>query len=472
MEIVSKAMKSILIKNPLRVATMNDAQEEFSGGHILIENDVVKSIGPDSLDIKADRVIDATDMVITPGFINTHHHLYQTLTRNIPLMQDQPLFSWLTNHYEVWRELTTEAVAISTQTGLLELMKSGVTTSSDHLYLFPSQASAELIDTEIDAARTLRIRFQPTRGSMSLGKSKGGLPPDDVVQSEALIQKDTERLLKKYHDESEGAMTRISLAPCSPFSVTPELMKQTAAFARVHNLQIHTHLAETLDEESYCLENFGLRPVALMQELNWLGSNAWYAHSVHLNDDEIKMMGENQVGVSHCPSSNMRLGSGIARIRELLDAQVRVSLGVDGSASNDSGDMLLEMRNALLLSRLREKDFWLSARDVLRMATRGGAAALGRNDIGELSAGKQADLALFKMDQVSQAGSLSDPIASLIFTTRQSALNYLLIQGKIVMENGSSTIDEETLVSRHNLIAAEMLEKAEARTGLNFSGNK
>ena len=461
-------MKTILINNPLCVATMDDAGTEFSGGHILIEDDKIRSIGPEPLDILADQIIDGSDMVITPGFINTHHHLYQTLTRNIPLMQNQPLFSWLTNHYEVWRELTTEAVSVSTQTGLLELMKSGVTTSSDHLYLFPSQASPELIDTEIIAARELGIRFQPTRGSMSLGRTKGGLPPDDVVQSETVIQEDTERLLAKYHDDSYGAMTRISLAPCSPFSVTIELMKQTAEFARTNGLHIHTHLAETLDEEAFCLESFGLRPVALMEELSWLSSNAWYAHAVHLNDEEILRMGESQVGISHCPSSNMRLGSGIARIRELLDAKVKVSLGVDGSASNDSGDMLLEMRNAMLLSRLRDERFWLTARDVLRMATRGGAAVLGRNDVGELSAGKQADLALFKMSGLSQAGGMSDPLASLIFTTRNQPVDYLIVQGEVLIKQGISNIEEQTLISSHNRIAAEMIKHAETRTGINF----
>jgi len=267
-------------------------------------------------------------------------------------------------------------------------------------------------------------------------------------------------------------MIRIALAPCSPFSVTPELMKQTAEFAQVNGLQIHTHLAETLDEEAFCLESFGLRPVALMQKLKWLTSNSWYAHTVHLNDDEIKVLGENRIGVSHCPSSNMRLGSGIARIRELLDAKVNVSLGVDGSASNDSGDMLLEMRNAMFISRLRGQDYWLTARDVLRMATRGGAAALGRNDIGQLSVGKQADLALFNMHGLGQAGSLSDPLASLIFTTRQIPVDYLIVQGKVIMEHGISEVDESMLISKHNILAKEMIEKAEQRTKLNFSTHK
>ena len=465
-------MTTILINNPLCVATMNDVGTEYSGGHILMENGVITSMGPETLENQADTIIDASQMVITPGFINTHHHLYQSLTRNIPLMQDQSLFPWLTNHYEIWREITAEAVAVSTQTGLLELMRSGVTTSSDHLYLFPSQAGPELIDTEIEAARAMGIRFQPTRGSMSLGKSRGGLPPDDVVQTEDVIQQDTERLLAKYHDASEGAMTRISLAPCSPFSVTPSLMKQTSEYAQANGLQIHTHLAETLDEEAFCKEKFGRRPVALMDELKWLTGNSWYAHAVHLSAEEIKLMGERQVGISHCPSSNMRLGSGVASIRELLDAGVKVSLGVDGSASNDSGDMLLEMRNALLLSRLRKEEYWLTARDVLSMATRGGAAALGRDDIGELAVGKQADLALFNMVDLPQAGSLSDPLASLVFTTRSDPVDYLIVQGQIVLEKGNSEIDEARLAQRHNAIATHMLERAAERTQINFLNAK
>jgi len=447
---------------------MDDQGSEFSGGHIFIQKGVIKSIGPEAIDIQADEIIDATGMVVTPGFINTHHHLYQTLTRNIPLMQDQPLFSWLNNHYEVWREITDEAIHISTQIGLLELMKSGVTCSSDHLYLFPAQANQELIDTEIEAAKALGIRFHPTRGSMSLGRSSGGLPPDDVVQSESVIQKDTERLVAKFHDASHGAMTRIALAPCSPFSVTPQLMKQTAQYAQSEGLQIHTHLAETLDEEKYCLETFGKRPVALMESLNWLTNNSWFAHSVHLNDAEIRIMGERGVGISHCPSSNLRLGSGIAKVREMLDAGVNVSLGVDGSASNDSGDMLLEMRNAMLISRLREEQYWLSARDVLRLATRSGAAVLGRDDIGELSLGKQADLALFDMGGLSQAGSLSDPLAALIFTTRHKPVDQLIIQGQIVIGQGVPDLNETRLILDHNRIAKEMLQRAQKRSGIDF----
>ncbi len=461
-------MSRILIQNPLAVATMNDSKDEFTGGHILIENDKITSIGQDVLDIPADEVIDASGMVVLPGLINTHHHLYQTLTRNIPLMQNQSLFSWLTNHYEVWRELTEEAVSISAKTGLLELMKSGTTTSSDHLYLFPNHTSGELIDAEIKSAREIGIRFQPTRGSMSLGKSKGGLPPDDTVQTEGEIQADTERLLAKYHNDSDGAMVRISLAPCSPFSVTPELMKSTAEFALANGLQMHTHLAETLDEETFCIEQFGARPAKYVDDLGWMNSNAWFAHAIHLNDDEIQRMAETDAGISHCPTSNMRLGSGIARIKEMMDAGVRVSLGVDGTASNDAGNMLMEIRNAMMISRLRDESFWLTAREVLWLATRGGASVLGRNDIGELSIGKQADIALFSVEQLEYAGGMSDPIASLVFSVRTTSVDYLIINGEIQIRKGCSKIDEKALLKTHNDIAGEMLQKAQQKTGINF----
>ncbi len=451
-------MSRILIKNPLTVAAMNDLKDEFKGGHILIEDDKIVSIGPEPLDIPSDEVIDATGMVVLPGFINTHHHLFQTLTRNIPLMQNQPLFSWLTNHYEVWRELTEQGVTISAKIGLLELMKSGVTTSSDHLYVFPQKESSQLIDAEIAAAQELGIRFHPTRGSMSLGKSKGGLPPDDVVQTETDIRKDSERLLKKYHDESDGTMIRISLAPCSPFSVTQELMRATAEFAKANNLHIHTHLAETLDEEFFCLKTYGRRPVDYVDSLGWIVKNAWFAHAIHLNDEEIERLGEVGAGVSHCPTSNMRLGSGIARIKEMLNAGIRVSLGVDGSASNDSSNMLAEIRNAMLISRLREEQYWLTARDVLMMATRSGASALGRNDIGEISVGKCADLALFSMDKIEYAGGMSDPLAALVFSNRMSAVDFLIINGEIQIRNGKSKIDENKLIETHNKIASEMVE--------------
>ncbi len=461
-------MSRILIRNPLHVATMDDADREFSGGHILVENGVIASLGPEPLEAPADEVVDAAGMVVLPGLVNTHHHLYQSLTRNIPRMQNVQLFEWLVGHYELWRELTSEAVRVSATTALLEMMKSGVSTTSDHLYLFPSKAEGTLIDAEIAAARDLGIRFQPTRGSMSLGRSHGGLPPDDVVQGEEEIRRDTERLLNAYHDESEGAMVRLSLAPCSPFSVTPELMKSTAEYASANGLRLHTHLAETLDEETFCLQTYGQRPAAFLESLGWIGPNAWFAHCIHLDDGEIRRMGDAGAGVAHCPDSNMRLGSGIARVREMLDAGMPVGLGVDGSASNDSGNLLLTARSAMMLSRLRGREFWLTARDVLRMATRGGAQVLGRSEIGSLEAGKRGDLALFSVEGVEYAGGMSDPLAALVFCTRTSPVDWLIVEGHVRIRKGRSQVDEAALVKEHNRIASEMLEQAGKATGIDF----
>ncbi|MBT7468901.1 MAG: 8-oxoguanine deaminase, partial [Candidatus Cloacimonetes bacterium] len=415
-----------------------------------------------------DQIIDASEMVVLPGFINTHHHLFQSLTRNIPKMQNQELFDWLINHYEIWREIDEDAVAVSTQVGLLEMMLSGVSTSSDHLYLFPQKCGKNLIDIEVDAAQKLGIRFQPTRGSMSLSKKDGGLPPDDVVQTEAEILQDSKRLIEKYHNQKNGAMTRISLAPCSPFSVTAQLMKQTAELAKKENLMIHTHLAETIDEENFCIEKFGDRPAKYLENLNWIGGNVWVAHAVHLSDEEIAKMGKCGMGISHCPSSNMRLGSGIARIKEMLQAGVAVSLGVDGSASNDSSNMLSEIRQAMLLSRLRKPEFWLTAREVLRIATRGGAMALGRDDIGSLEVGKQADIAMFSLNQLEYAGALSDPLAALVFTQRMRPVDYLMVNGKVQIENGKSKINLENLIIKQNEISKNLIIKAQQNTGVNF----
>ncbi len=465
-------MSRILIRNPLRVAQMDDTQSEFSGGHILIEDGVISSIGPDLPEVDADDVLDATDCVVLPGFINTHHHLFQTLTRNIPRMQNAQLFPWLVDHYEVWRELREEAAYISAKTGLLEMMKSGVTTSSDHLYLFPNRTDGKLIDAEIRAACELRIRFQPTRGSMSLGRSAGGLPPDDVVQPEDVILADMQRLVDEYHDPEPGAMTRISIAPCSPFSVTSDEMRRTAEFAQHNKLQMHTHLAETIDEENFCIEMFGMRPVAYMDSVGWLSENAWFAHTVHLSDDEIMQMGKASVSVSHCPTSNMRLGSGISPIKKLMQAGVGVSLGVDGSASNDSSNMLSEIRNAMLISRLRDEFEWLTARDALWIATRGGARTLGRDDVGSLEVGKRADLALFNVSGIEYAGSLTDPLAALVFCVRQSPVTHLIVDGKLVISEEATAINETALATEHQSIADEMLRLASERTGIDFLQSK
>jgi len=461
-------MSSILIRNPLLIATMNDNHQEFRGGHIYIEGNRIVSVGPEPLDRPADKVIDATNMVVLPGFINTHHHLFQSLTRNVPLMANAPLFEWLTNHYEIWREIRTEGIRVSAKTALLEMMKSGVTTSSDHLYLYPSEADPELMDAEIDSAHELGIRFQPTRGSMSLGKSHGGLPPDDIIQTEDEIRKDVIRVLEKYHDPDFGAMVRISLAPCSPFNVTPSEMKSTVEFAKANQLRIHTHLAETLDEEEFCLSEFGKRPVDYMADLGWINGDAWFAHAIHLNDDEVRRFAEVGVGISHCPSSNMRLGSGIARVKELMQEGAAVSLGVDGTASNDSGNMLMEIRKAMMISRLRDRDYWLTAREALWLATRGGARVLGRDDIGELAPGKCADLVMFDVNRLEYAGGMSDPLAALVFSVRMSPVDHVIVDGKEVISKTKSVVDEMDLVRQHNQISEDILKIATEKTGIDF----
>jgi len=463
---------SILIQNPLCCAPMVEnrpATEElncFRGGHIFIENGKIKSFGNGMFSGSTDRVIDASRMVVLPGFVNTHHHFFQTLTRNIFSTQSSPLFDWLTTNYEIWRELIGEAVFISAKIAISELLKSGCTTTSDHLYLFPKDCKTDLIESEILAARELGMRFQPTRGSMSLGKSKGGLPPDSVIQDEQTIVDDIRRLLKKYHDPSFGAMTRISIAPCSPFSVTPELMRKTVELADEFNLQIHTHLAETLDEETFCIKQFGVRPFAYLKQVGWIRKNAWFAHAIHLNDAEIREMGETGVGISHCPTSNMRLGSGIARISELLRAGVNVSLGVDGSASNDSSNMLMELRNALLLSRLRDHEKWLTVSDILWLATRGGASALGRDDIGEIAVGKCADLILIDLDRIEYAGAQHDPLGAILFSVPLQPVDYSIINGRIIVDQGKiAGLDESSLIRRQQEISDRMVESAEKRTG-------
>lgn len=461
-------MSRILIQNPLYVAMMDDERREFRGGHLLVEDGTIVSIGPNAIHAEADDVIDARGMVLLPGFINTHHHLFQTLTRNIPRMQSVPLFSWLVNHYEVWRELRGESAYISAKTGLLELMKSGVTLSTDHLYLFPQETDGKLIDEEIRAARELGIRFQPTRGSMSLGRSHGGLPPDEVVQPEDVILADMERLVAQYHDVRPGAMVSISIAPCSPFSVTTDELKRTAQFARQNDLRMHTHLAETLDEEHFCIKTFRKRPVAYLDSVGWIADNAWFAHSVHLSDDEIKLMGQRGSAVAHCPSSNMRLGSGIAPVRKLMQAGVEVGIAVDGSASNDAGNMLAEIRNAMLVSRLRPEGEWLSARDVLWMATRGGAAALGRADVGSLEVGKRADLVLLDVTGIEYAGGMTDPLAALVFNVRMAPVDWLVVEGRILIREGKSGLDEAALAREQNETAERMLNAAAKRTGIDF----
>ena len=451
-------MKKILIKNALRIARMNVAREEIAGGDVLIEGPAIKQVGR-GLKVRADRVIDATGCVVLPGFVNTHHHLYQTLTRNLPAVQDKKLFDWLLYLYEVWRHVTPEGVFVSAQAGLGELLLTGCTTSADHFYLFPGGKSADLIDREIEAAREIGIRFHACRGSMSRGKSKGGLPPDDVVQTEDEILKDCERLVKMYHDSKPLAMTRVALAPCSPFSVTTELLKLSAEVAAKWDVRLHTHLAETLDEEAFCLERHKMRPLAYMESVGWLRGRSWFAHCVHMNPEEAGLMGRTRTGVAHCPSSNLRLGSGIAPARLYMDKKVPLGLGVDGSASNDCSNMLAEVRQAMLVARVKSGVASMPARDVLWMATRGGGEVLGRDDIGELSPGKAADIAVFDVSGLDFAGSLSDPVAALVFCGASHKAKHVLVNGEPAVEDGRLVkVDEQALAKRANKLSREMLE--------------
>jgi len=463
-------MSSMLIKDPLLCCRMKedvnakDVLDTFSGGHIYIEDNVIVSAGPEEFNGSADKVIDASRMLVLPGFVNTHHHFYQTLTRNIFSTQKAELFDWLVTNYEIWRGLDKDAFYVSAKLAMAELLKSGCTTSSDHLYLFPNKAEGPLIDSEIEAARKLGMRCQPTRGSMSLSKKDGGLPPEDVVQSEAQIFEDIERLVETFHDDSFGSMLRISLAPCSPFSVTEESMRKTVDVAEKYGLQIHTHLAETKDEERFCIERSGERPFAYMEKLGWIKPYAWFAHTIYLNDEEIAEAGRVKMGSSHCPSSNMRLGSGICRVKELLEAGAHVSLAVDGSASNDASNMLLEIRNAMLLSRLRDPEYWLNTEEVLWMATVGGAKVLGRDDIGQITAGKCADINLIDMDKLEYSGGLHDPAAAIVFNVAMSPVDHVIVNGKLVVSGGKILgLDEKELVRRHQAISADLIKMAEER---------
>ncbi len=452
----------ILIRDPQMVATMDQRGRRLSGGAILIDDGRIVSIHEEPPYPPADREIDASGLLVTPGLVNTHHHFYQTLTRNLPAAQDAPLFDWLTYHYEIWRGLDAEMLAVATRTAMAELLLSGCTLSSDHHYVFPAGAAPDLIDRQIEVAADLGLRFQPTRGSMSLGKSAGGLPPDDLCQEEAVILADCRRLVATYHDPAPGAMFRIDLAPCSPFSVTEATMRATAALARDAGLRLHTHLAETLDEERFCLERHERRPVEYMDHLGWLGEEVWFAHGVHLDDREIARLAETGTGVAHCPSSNMRLGSGIARVKELLTAGAPVGLALDGSASNDGNHLLAEARQMLLLSRLRGQEFWLSAEEVWRCATNGGARLLGRPELGSIAPGQYADLALWDLGSLDLAGAQSDPLAGLLFAAAAPRPHWVIVNGEIRVERGSIPgFDEREQAGIHNVAAGELLRRAE-----------
>jgi len=458
-------MSTLLLKNAL-IVTMDDHQREIPEGGLFMRDGFIEQVGAtNELPRSADEVLDLKGHVVLPGLVNTHHHFYQTLTRAVPAAQDANLFNWLKTLYPIWARLNADDIFVSTQMALCELALSGCTTASDHLYLFPNGSK---LDDEISGAQAAGLRLQASRGSMSLGESEGGLPPDSVVDSEESILKDSQRLIQKYHDSKPGAMVQIVLAPCSPFSVTGELMKQSAKLAREYGVHLHTHLAETEDEEQFCLQKFGHRPVEYMQEVDWIGDDVWFAHAVWVNREEITAFAKHKCGVAHCPTSNMRLASGIAPIKEYRAAGVKVGLGVDGSASNDGSHLLAEVRQAMLLSRVKEgitgyslsKDpnrKLMTAREALWLGTRGGAAVLGRTDIGSLEKGKCADFFAVNLNKLDFAGALHDPVSALVFC-QPVKVDYTIVGGKFVVKEGTlATLDECKLVEKHNQAAQRLL---------------
>lgn len=449
-------MTTWLIKNATILVTMDEQRREIPGGGLFIRDNVIEKVGPTSdLPSEADEILNLDGHVILPGFVNTHHHYYQTLTRVVPAAQDAILFNWLKTLYPIWANLSAEAVYYSTLVAAGELMLSGCTTSSDHLYIFPNDC---MLDDEIRAVKEIGIRFHAARGSMSLGESKGGLPPDRVVEDEAFILKDSQRLIQAYHDPSPHAMLRVVLAPCSPFSVTGDLMRESADLAAEYDkVLLHTHLAETIDEEDFCLHLFGMRPVDYMESVNWLGEKVWHAHCVHMNDEEIERFGRTQTGVSHCPSSNMRLASGIAPVRKMIDHHVPVAIGVDGSASNDGSHLIEEARQALLLQRVMGNPAGMTAREALELATLGGARVLRRDDIGCLAPGKSADWIAIDARRIGYAGAVHDLVAATVMVA-PVGVDLSMINGRMVVKDGRLTMVEiEPIIEKHNRLALSLL---------------
>jgi cytosine/adenosine deaminase-related metal-dependent hydrolase len=463
-------MPTLLVKNIEHLATFDDARREIKDGALLVRDNVITQVGTTAelAGADADRVLDLSGHIVMPGMVNTHHHMYQNLTR--VMVQDDDLFVWLTTLYPIWAELDDEAIHASARVAMAELIQSGCTTSSDHLYVLPNNCR---LDSEILAAQEIGMRFHAARGAMSRGQSQGGLPPDSCVEQEDAILKDAERLIHQYHDPSRHAMSRIILAPCSPFSVTPGLMKEAAQLARSHKgVHLHSHLAEDLDEETYCDRVYGMRSVDFAASVGWLGPDVWFAHAIFLNDREISLFAETGTGMVHCPSANMRCGQGIAKIRQMIDAGVRVGLGVDGSASNDTSNMFLEARLAQLLQRVAPTRYLseapggrggfggspkaLSAREALDMATRGGASLLGRDDIGYLAPGMSADFIAIKLNQLGLSGTQRDPLAALVMCG-PFQVDYSFINGCEVIGRGEFTgLDIEDVLVRHQRVMARI----------------
>lgn len=448
---VPSASHTLLLKNADVVVTMDDKRREIKQGCVYIKGNTIVAVGT-AKDVPqtADRIIDLKGHIVIPGLINTHHHMYQSLTRAVPKAQDGELFNWLTVLYPIWERLTPEMMKVATKTAIAELMLSGCTTSSDHQYVYPNGIK---LDHSIEAAQEMGMRFHACRGSMSVGKKQGGLPPDSIVEDEKFILKDTQRVIEQYHDDRRGAMVRIVVAPCSPFSVSEQLMRESAKLARNYKVSLHTHLAENVSDIEYSKKTFNKTPAQYVEDLEWVGHDVWHAHCVKLDDYGMKLFARTGTGVAHCPCSNMRLGSGIAPVRHMLDSGIHVGLGVDGSASNDSSDMMAEVRQALLLQRVGFGPEALTAREALEIATLGGARNLNRDDIGALAPGMMADLAIFRLDSIGMAGALHDPVVALVFCNT-GKVAYNIINGRVVVEEGCvATIDVPVLIETHNRLA-------------------
>ena len=450
-------MVRTLFRNFDLVATMDTERREIRGGSVLVDGNVIRAVSDGVVMFDADRVIDGRGKVLLPGFVNTHHHLYQTLFRNVPGASDRKLFDWLVFLYERWKGLDDEAVRVSAAIGCSELLLSGATTTSDHFYLFP-RGYPDIFDAEVEGGMLSGIRFHPCRGSMSLSKKDGGLPPDSVVQTEDEILRDCQRVMERYHDSSQFSMLRVALAPCSPFSVTADLMRESTRLADEYNVLLHTHLAETIDEEEFCLGSFGARPVDYMEELGWLREDAWFAHLVHVSKEDIAKLAAAECGLAHCPSSNMTLGSGIAPVVPMAKTAMRIGIGVDGSASNDTSSMIREVRQAMLLQRVRYGAESFSARDALYLATMGGARVLHREDeIGSIEVGKAADLITFDMSGIEYAGAQSDPLAAIVHCGAEH-VDMAMVNGEIRVREGR-LVDESLyrLIPRHNEISLKLI---------------
>lgn len=448
-------MSSLLVKNALAIVTVDDEDRILKNENILIEDGVITYIGKEAR--QADREIRADGCFVYPGLINTHNHLYQTFTRNLPQVQKMELFPWLITLYEIWKGLDEDCVFYSSLTGLGELLRCGCTTAMDHHYVFPQVGSEHFIDRQFEAADLLGIRFHAARGSMSLGKSDGGLPPDELVQPVDVILKDSRRLVEKYHDPKPFAMHQVSLAPCSPFSVSEDLLIESAALARSLGVRLHTHLCETKDEERFTLSKLGMRPHAYMEKCGWVGPDVWYAHGIHFNDDELRLLADTGTGIAHCPVSNMKLSSGVCRLPDMLRLGVRVSLAVDGAASNDGQNLMAEIRTAYLLHRLTFGSGAPSGYELLKIATRGGAAVLGRDDIGQLSVGKAGDLFLVDAAGLDTVGVGQDPGSFLGTVGCSKPAKSVVVAGREVVRNGRLLgIDEEETARKAQVCAGRL----------------